>query len=203
MAINTLGFIATFVFAVTGVLASAPKTQNIFGLIVLGIITALGGGTIRDMILDVPVFWLSNFIYVWIALAGSLAAFVFFKLFQRWVNALLYLDALGVAIFAISAMDKSFAVSPYFGIAVIMGVITGIGGGLIRDVLAGRPTLLVTQDLYASPILAGCVAYVLLSALLANSEISAYLSMLLIFGFRAAAIHWDLSMPDWLNIRQK
>jgi uncharacterized membrane protein YeiH len=196
-----LGLIAVFVFAITGVLASAPKTQNIFSLVVLGLITSVGGGTIRDVILMVPVFWLTEFIYVWIAIAGSIAAFLLFRQLQRSINVLLYLDAIGVSIFAIEAMNKSYSVNANAGVAVIMGLITGIGGGILRDVLAGRPNLLVSQDLYASPILIGCIAYPILLRLLPNPETSQLVAMLLIFLMRAAAIHWNLRMPNWLHVK--
>lgn len=197
-----LGYIAILVFAITGVLACASKTQNLVSLVMLGIITALGGGTIRDIILMVPVFWLSEFYYVWIALTGSLVAYLLFKRFRHYSKMLYYLDALGVALFAVEAIDKSFSVDTNAGVAVMMGIITGIGGGLIRDILTGRPTLLMTRDLYATPILAGCVLYVGMLSLGMDAIASGLLAIGLIFGFRSAAIYFDLSMPDWLQLKE-
>jgi uncharacterized membrane protein YeiH len=194
-------FLAIFVFATTGVLACASKTQNIVSLVMLGIITALGGGTIRDMILMVPVFWLSEFYYVWIALAGSLAAFLLFTLFRRYTKMLYYLDALSVALFAVEAIEKSFSIGTNAGVAVMMGLITGIGGGLIRDVLTDRPTLLLTRDLYATPILAGCIVYIGMLSMGIDQIVSNLLAISLIFGFRSAAIYFDLSLPNWLHLK--
>jgi uncharacterized membrane protein YeiH len=196
-----IGFLAIFVFATTGVLACASKTQNIVSLVMLGIITALGGGTIRDLILMVPVFWLSEFYYVWIALAGSLAAFLLFNLFRRYSKILYYLDGLGVALFAVEAIDKSFSLGTNAGVAVMMGIITGIGGGLIRDVLTDRPTLIITRDLYITPILTGCIVCVGMLSRGIDEIVSSFLAISLIFGFRSAAIYFDLSLPDWLHLK--
>ena len=196
-----IGYLAIFVFATTGVLACAYKTQNIVSLVMLGIITALGGGTIRDIILMVPVFWLSEFYYVWIALVGSLATFLLFTLFRRYSKMLYYLDALGVALFAVEAIDKSFSVGTNAGVAIIMGIITGIGGGLIRDVLTGRPTLLITRDLYITPILTGCIVYIWMLSAGMNQVVSDLVAISIIFGFRSAAIYFDLSLPDWLHLK--
>jgi uncharacterized membrane protein YeiH len=200
MIIYVLGLVGVFVFAITGVLASLPRTRNTISLLMLGVITALGGGTIRDMILGVPVFWLSEFGFVVIALAGGASAFLLFRTYRRMYNLLLYLDAVGVAIFAIAAMEKSYSANPNAGVAIIMGVITGIGGGLLRDILTGRPTLLLSHELYATPILAGCIIYALLRPVGSLENAASLFSMGLILVFRAAAIHWNWGTPPWLDV---
>jgi uncharacterized membrane protein YeiH len=201
MLATILGDIGVFVFAITGVLASVPRTRNVISLLMLAVITALGGGTIRDMILSVPVFWLTEFGFVLIALVGGASAFLLFRTYRRIYNLLLYLDGVGVAIFAIMAMEKSYGVNPNAGVAIIMGLITGIGGGLIRDLLTGRPTLLLSQELYATPILVGCVVYGLIRPLTPETSIAAIFSMGLILAIRAGAIHWNWGTPGWLNMR--
>ena len=201
MIATLLGDIGILVFAITGVLASAPRTQNLISLLMLGVITALGGGTIRDMILAVPVFWLTEFGFVIIALVGGASAFILFRTYRRMYNLLLYFDAIGVAIFAIIAMEKSYGVNPNAGVAIIMGVITGIGGGVVRDILTGRPTLLLSQELYATPILVGCIVYSLLRPTAVNPDVAEILSIGLILAFRAAAIHWNWGTPKWMNMR--
>lgn len=196
------GMAGTVAFAVTAVLAVAPRGVDIFGVAVLGIITAIGGGTVRDLILGVPVFWASDLTYIWVALGASLAAFLWQSFMtRRTINSLmLYLDGLGAALFAIEATDKVWQLD--FGrplAPIILGIVTAIGGGLIRDVLAGRQNLLMTREIYAIPVLLGCTLYVVLLYLVPdNWIISAGVGFTLIFGLRAAAIHWDLSVPDWL-----
>ena len=197
----------TVAFAVTAVLALAPRGIDLFGAVVLGIITAIGGGTVRDLILGVPVFWATELSYIWVALAASIAAFSAHSLFNRKEihSLMLYVDGLGVALFAIQAVDKVWGLG--FGLPlapIILGIITAIGGGLIRDVLAGRETLLMSRELYAIPVMLGCTLYVVLLYLLPDYQfICALGSFICIFAIRAAAIHWSLSVPDWLTMRVK
>lgn len=198
---NLITFSAIGVFAITGVLAGLRKDADILSLMVFGLITALGGGTIRDMILNIPVFWVDDLTYIWIAAGCALLAFFVYRLFFRVSKLLLYLDAVGVALFTIQAIDKVLGLGYAPLIALIMGIITGTGGGLVRDVMTDRPTLFMTKDLYATPILLGSVVYLALLYLAPGFNLSWLVSMLLIFGFRAAAIYWDLSMPGWLTAK--
>lgn len=198
---NGISFIAIAVFAITGVLAGLRKEADIFSLLVFGAVTALGGGTIRDLLLDVPVFWVSELVYVGVALGAAVLTFFFYRFFSQLYGLLLYLDAIGVALFTIQAIDKVLGLGYQPLIAVIMGIITGIGGGLVRDVLTDRPTLLMTKDLYATPILLGSVIYLILLYFAPNFTYSWLVAMMLIFSTRAAAIYWDLKMPGWLTAR--
>ena len=197
-----IGMAGIVAFAVTAVLALAPRGIDFFSAVVLGIITAIGGGTMRDLILDVPIFWGADLNYIWVALGASVAAFAAHSLFSRKeiYSLMLYVDGFGAALFAIQAVDKVWGLG--FGLPlapIILGVVTAIGGGLIRDVLAGRQTLLMTSELYATPVLFGCTLYVVLLHLIPEYRfISAVGCCLFIFGIRAAAIHWQLPIPDWL-----
>ena len=200
-----LGMAGTVAFAATAVAAVAPKRVDLFGAVVLGIITAIGGGTIRDLILEVPVFWSTDLNYIWVAMGASVAAFVANRTMTRGqvYTSMLYLDAIGAAMFAVQATHKVMDMN--FGLPlapILLGVTTAIGGGLIRDVLAGRTTLLLRRELYAVPVTIGCVFYaVLLSMFPENAILIGYASTLLIFAMRAAAIYWNLSVPDWLSTR--
>lgn len=194
-----IGVVATMAFAVTSVLAIADRGVDLFGVLVLGLITAIGGGTIRDIILEAPVFWSESQIYVWLALGASVMAFVAESFFTqpqiyRWM---LYIDGFGAALFAIQGADKAWTMG--YGLPVgpvILGVITAIGGGLIRDILAGRKTLIMSHELYAIPVTLGCCAYILVLNLIPQYALEgSVLCMLGIFGLRAVAIHWDLRVP--------
>jgi len=196
---NGISFVAIAVFAITGVLAGLRKEADIFSLLVFGLVTALGGGTIRDLLLGVPVFWVSELTYVWVAVGAAVLTFFLYRLFSQFYRLLLYLDAIGVAVFTIQAIDKVIGLGYDPLIAVIMGVITGIGGGLVRDVLTDRPTLLMTKDLYATPILVGSIIYLLFLYFVPGFAFSWLVAMALIFTTRAAAIYWDLKMPGWLT----
>jgi len=204
---SVLQMIAITAFAMTGVLAVSGKGIDLFGACVMGTITAIGGGTVRDLILGVPVFWAVELNYIWVALAASVTVFFAKPLFDRQhlFSLMLYLDAFGAALFAIQAANKVWDLQ--FGLPVapvILGVVTAIGGGLIRDVLAGRQTLLMNRDLYAIPVLLGCTIYVASLALVPeHRSLSASVCISCIFGLRAAVIYWGLTVPDWLITKPK
>jgi uncharacterized membrane protein YeiH len=149
--------------------------------------------------LEVPTFWSENQIYVWLALGASVLTFFaepFFTQPQIY-RLMLYIDGFGAALFAIQGADKAWSMD--FGLPVapvILGVITAIGGGLLRDILAGRKTLLMSHELYAIPVTLGCCAYVLVLNFIPQYAIEgSVLCMLGIFGLRAAAIYWNLRVP--------
>ena len=195
----------TVAFAVTAVLAVTARGIDLFGATVLGIITAVGGGTVRDLILEVPVFWSADLSYIWVALGASVVAFVAHSLLaRRHIHGLmLYVDGLGAALFGVQATGKVWDLG--FGLPVapvMLGVVTAIGGGLIRDVLAGRPTLLMSRELYAVPVLLGCLLFVVLLAYFPEQRFVGSIGcILLIFGLRAAAIHWKLTAPYWFTTK--
>jgi uncharacterized membrane protein YeiH len=194
-----LQMIGTAVFAVTGVLAVNRRGLDVFGAVVLGCVTSLGGGTIRDVVIGAPVFWLHDLNYVWVAVAAAAIAFFAIRSFASTYTLLLYLDGLGTSMFAVVATEKvmSLALGPV--VAVIMGVLTSIGGGLVRDVLAGRPTLLMSREIYATPVLIGCTVYTMLWSMGVEHRAIGVAAGSLIFGIRAAAIRWHIEMPHWLT----
>jgi uncharacterized membrane protein YeiH len=155
----------------------------------------------------VPVFWSVDLNYLWVAIIASLVTFYADTLLTRRAifRLLLYVDGLGAALFAIQTVDKCWALD--FGHPlgpIILGVVTAIGGGLLRDVLTGRQTLLMTRELYATPVLIGCTLYVMLLTWLPDQRSFAALGCIaLIFALRAAAIRWDLTVPHWLTTAPK
>jgi uncharacterized membrane protein YeiH len=202
-----IGFAGIVAFAVSAVLAVAPKGIDLFGATVMGIITAIGGGTIRDIIMDQPVFWAADVTYIWVAIGASVLAFWTQSWFTRKeiYSLMLYVDGLGVALFAIQATHKVWDM--HFALPlgpILLGIITAIGGGLIRDVLAGRQNLLMQRQLYAIPVFLGCTLYVVLLEFLPEYTLFSSIACgVLIFGLRAAAIRWDLGIPDWLATKPK
>jgi uncharacterized membrane protein YeiH len=195
-----LSILATVTFSVTGVLAARAYRIDLFGILVVGVVTAVGGGTIRDIILDVPVFWIKDGGYIWAAVMAAMVTFALRNTAHKAYQALLYLDAFGVALFATLAVEKTLSLG--FGNlhATVMGVITGIGGGLIRDLLTGRPTLIMSRDLYATPILLGIGVQLAVLEYTHLGKLNAFiLGGTLIFLFRAAAIRYHWQMPAMLT----
>ncbi len=200
-----LGMAGTVAFAVTAVLAVTPKNIDLFGACVMGLVTAVGGGTIRDLILEVPVFWSLDLNYLWVALASSVVAFYGNRLMDRkYVYLLmLYLDGLGVAMFVIQGAEKARLLE--FGLPlgpVILGITTAIGGGVIRDLLAGNTTLFMRKELYALPLTVGVVAYMLLVGYFPEKvSLISTTCATFTFLFRAGAIYWRWHVPSWMLIK--
>ncbi|CAM4347757.1 trimeric intracellular cation channel family protein [Vibrio agarivorans] len=203
--IDTITVLGTAAFALSAVLAAHEKHGDIFTILVLGTITAVGGGTIRDTLLDVPVFWAQELSYVYIACFSAAVGFFFYPLLNaKWINKIyLYIDAFAIAMFSIQGTEKAFSLG--FGLPVgpiILGVITAVGGGIIRDVLLQRPSLLLTKELYAIPVALGCTVHALtLTYAPSFSEVSAILASCLVIYLRHLSIQSNLMVPNWAILK--
>lgn len=194
--------IGVVVFSITGVLAAARQDMDVMSFVIIGVVTAVGGGTLRDLMLDQPLFWLEESSYLYTAALAAVATFFFEQRFRATLRAFLYLDAIATALFTVLAIEKTLKLGFEPGIAVVMGVITGIGGGLIRDLLTGQPTILMRRELYMTPILLGGALHVGLRATTPLDAASiGWLAMLAIVAVRLGAIRWGWSFPDWLTYR--
>lgn len=194
--IPILDLIGTAVFAVTGALAAGRKRMDVFGVVVLGCVTALGGGTLRDMTLGIrPVFWISGTHYLYVAAAAAMGTYFLARRCKLPANALLLLDAIGLAVFTVIGFEKGLHISQDFSIAIVMGVITGVVGGIVRDVLSAEVPLILHQEIYASASLCGASLLALLYYLQLPAPLSALASFLTTLGIRLAALHWNLALP--------
>ena len=187
--------IGVFVFAVSGGVLAVRKQMDLLGVIVLAFLPAIGGGTLRDIILDEPVFWLNDTVTLLLAVAGGLAAFFFYRFVSRF-RALRWPDAVGMALFAVSGAAKAMALGHGFLVVLIMGAMTASAGGLIRDVVANEePLVLKDGELYATCALAGSLVYFGVVSF-GLGETAAFASgMATAFILRASAILFGLSLP--------
>jgi uncharacterized membrane protein YeiH len=192
----------TVVFAVSGVLAVAGRRLDWFGAIVVGVVTALGGGSIRDVILgDTPVFWTEQLEFLFTAALGAAVAIPLAYLLvrgstRRFDEALQLADAAGLALFAVVGANTALELGFDGAIAVVAGTLTGVGGGVIRDVLAGRVPLVLSGEIYATAALAGTTAFVLLDELTGLPEPpAAVIGAVIIFGLRVLGIQRQWSLP--------
>jgi uncharacterized membrane protein YeiH len=193
----------TVVFAISGVIAVAERPLDWFGAIVVGVVTALGGGTIRGLILgSTPVFWIADQTFLWAAVAGAIVAIPLARVLghgsaRRVEESLQLADAAGLALFSIVGADIALELGFDGAIAVLAGLITGVGGGVIRDVLAGRTPLVMSGEIYATAALAGSVLFVGLDEFTAiNEPVSATAGGLAIFGLRMVGIRRQWSLPQ-------
>ena len=153
-AIDLLDYAGVAVFAATGALAASRKQLDNIGFLFLASVTGIGGGTLRDVILNLPVFWVGNSGYVLIcAVVAVLVFFIAHRVESRW-KWLLWLDAIGLAAFSVMGAAKGLAITGSPVVSVIMGVLTATFGGILRDLLAGEPSVLLRPEIYVSAALA-------------------------------------------------
>lgn len=197
-----LGLFSIGVFAVTSVIATRHKQLDIFSVVFLGAVTALGGGTIRDIILgNYPIYWVADLWFLWVAVWVSFIAFFIVRELSNRHQLLLYLDALGIALFSITAAEKTLMLGYSGSIAIVMGLITAIFGSILRDILTGSSSLLLNKELYATPVLLGVSIYVLLDYSIPQFLWSVPVCIGITFIFRACAIYFKLQYPAWLCSR--
>ena len=153
--VTLLDYAGVAVFAATGALAASRKQLDIIGFLFLAAVTGIGGGTLRDLILGVPVFWVVNRAYVPICAVVAVVVFFGAHRVESRYRLLLWLDAVGVAAFSVMGAAKGLAVTGSPIIAVVMGMLTATFGGILRDMLAGEPSVLLRPEIYVSAALAG------------------------------------------------
>ncbi|MFZ5774012.1 MAG: trimeric intracellular cation channel family protein [Thermodesulfobacteriota bacterium] len=197
MILYLAGLLGIAVFAVSGALAAGRKGFDLLGVVVIAWVTAVGGGTIRDLLLNQhPIFWIRDptCLQVILLAAGLTVAYTRFRKPPRTV--LLIADALGLAFFTISGAQIAEQQQVAGIIVVFMGTVTGAVGGLLRDLLSGEvPLLLLPSELYATPAIAGASGYLALKAMGVAPMPAAFLGMAMVAGLRIVAIFWPLRLP--------
>lgn len=194
--LTALDYGAVAVFGATGAIAAARRQHDIVTFGFFAAVTGVGGGTLRDLLLDAPVFWVAKPTYLVACLAAAAAVWLFGVGAARW-RLLLWLDALGMAAYALVGAAKAQALgAPPFS-CVIMGVLTAAFGGIIRDVLAHEPSVLLQRELYVTPALLGAAAFIGLAQAGLPTALASALGFLLAFAIRAGAILWGWALPGF------
>ena len=188
------------VFAITGALAAQGKKLDILGVVVLGIVTALGGGTIRDITLDLhPLIWIADTTYLWTAIVASVSAFILCRYLSYPRRLLLLLDALGMSLFAVLGAQKAIMSGMPPVIAVMMAMITGCAGGMIRDVLTRQIPLILQRngELYATCAMLGAIVYVSASGTIDDGMLM-LISITVALVVRLASMYTGLELPEFV-----
>jgi len=194
--IHILDLIGTAVFAITGALVAGRKRMDTFGVVILGCVTAVGGGTLRDVVLGrSPVFWVSSPHYLAIAALAAIGTFVVAHRWRLPHMVIAYADAVGLAVFTVIGFQIGFQSTGSYGISIVMGMTTGVVGGIIRDVLAGKIPLVFHKEIYALASLLGAALLALFTHLQWPPALALSLSILTTLGVRIAALHWSLTLP--------
>lgn len=188
----------TFVFAITGALVAIRKKLDLYGVFILAIVTALGGGMLRDTMLGrTPPMAFQDFAYMIAATLGALVVWFFYSYVQRQEKLLRILDAVGLALFTVIGAQVALETGASWYAAIGMGILTGTGGGMIRDVLAGQVPFVLQREVYAIACLLGSAAYVLWVVVLNfDPSIGMLLGAGVVAGIRLVAIFKDWHLPQ-------
>jgi uncharacterized membrane protein YeiH len=192
-----LELLGVAVFAVSGVLAAGRKGLDVLGIAVIAMVTAIGGGTLRDLLLDRhPIFWIANTTHLWVILGATAVTLGYVHFWIATRRALLVADALGLAFFTIAGVQITEQAGYSDLIALLMGTITGVAGGVFRDVLTAEiPLVMRPGRLYATAAIVGAASYLLLEGLHVPPDVAALAGMGIVAGLRLAAILWRLQLP--------
>jgi uncharacterized membrane protein YeiH len=197
MILYVAGLLGVAVFAISGALSAGRKNFDLLGMAVIAFVTAVGGGTIRDLLLDQnPIFWIRDTTYLYVVLGASAATLVYVRFRRPPQLSLLIADALGLALFTIGGAQIAEAQGLSAIIVIFMATLTGAMGGVIRDILCGEiPMLLRPGELYATTAIAGAAVYLILQKLGVEVQIAAPIGMTTVAVFRIIAIFWKLRLP--------
>jgi len=192
-----LDLFGVMVFALSGALMAGRYKLDPFGVVVLASVTAVGGGTIRDVILGAyPVFWVANPVYLWLILITAILTIVIVRRPKRIPKRFLLLaDAFGLALFAVLGTAKALSLSAPMPVAIVMGTLTGVAGGMIRDVLCNVIPMILRQEIYATAAMLGSCLYVALDYFNFAQNTSLILAISGALALRLAAIYWQVSLP--------
>jgi len=193
-----VGLAAVAVSALTGVLEAGRKKMDLVGIVMVGTATALGGGTVRDVLLDRTVFWISDQTYLIVALLTSLLTFFAVRGLRLPPRLFLIPDAAGLALFTVAGTQVALEWQAPWLVASLLGVITGVVGGVLRDVLCNDvPLVFVRGELYASAAWGGALTLIGLQALGVSPVVAAWAGMLVIFAARLLAMAFRITLPTY------
>ena len=190
-----LDLAGVFVFATSGALVAARKRLDIFGFVVIGFITAVGGGTLRDLLVNVPVFWVQESIYIWITLTASVVTFGFSGFIDKRKQWIVWFDAVGLSVFCVLGAAKGLEITGNPIISVMMGVISAVFGGVLRDIVCNEVPLIFHGEIYATAAFLGSVLFVLAMTFDLTKGLALWLGIGGAISLRSAAVVWGWSLP--------
>ena len=202
--VQVLDFIGTLAFAISGIRLASAKRFDLFGAYVVGVTTAIGGGTMRDVLLSQSPFWMDNAFYLLCSAFALLWVIVFRRFLVRQNNTWFLFDTIGLALFTVTGIEKTVAAGFPFWTAIIMGTLTGAGGGVIRDVLAGRIPGVLRKEVYATASLLGSIfLYGAVISFEVPLEVGAIVSFSVTVAIRLVAIRLHLNIPRIRRVRHR
>ncbi|GAB1444591.1 MAG: trimeric intracellular cation channel family protein [Cyclobacteriaceae bacterium] len=190
--------LGTLLFAISGALAVRDHDADLFGATFTGFVTAIGGGTLRDIMLgSYPLTWISDIRFLYAIMLGALVSYLFFKSLVRLSRTFLFFDALGISLFTILGVEKALSLGVRPEIAAIMGMFSAVMGGVIRDTLINETPVLFRKEIYATACLSGAVLYLVLNRFEVDRDVNLIVSSALIFVVRMVALRFKLTLPNF------
>ena len=193
--VEIMEFAGTFALAISGIRLASAKRFDWFGAYVVGVVTAIGGGTIRDLLLDVTPFWMTNSMYL---LCSGLALFwviLFGKYLIHLNNTFFIFDTIGLALFVVVGVEKTLALDYPIWVAVVMATLTGSAGGVMRDIFINEEPLFFRKEIYAMACVIGALTYCLCDRLGADTLVSQIMCSLSVFVVRTLAVKYNVCLP--------
>lgn len=195
--LTIMDLVAVAVFAISGALVASRKEMDIVGFVWLGVMTGIGGGTVRDLLLGVPVFWMRDQAYVVVPILASAAVYFTAHLVHSRYRALLWLDAIGLAMVCITGTAKGLDAGAGAVNAIVMGVITAALGGIIRDIIGHEPSIVLRKEIYVTAALLGALVFVAALGLECNRVLAAAIGFVTALVVRGGAILHGWEMPKY------
>lgn len=193
--IDYIDYIGTYAFALSGIKLAASKKFDLFGAFIAGAITAIGGGTLRDLILGLPPFWMLDYSYLIITLIAMLSYIFLGRFFHSITGTLPIFDAIGLAFFTVVGIQKSLDANFAIWAAIIMGMFTGAAGGVLRDILLNDQPMIFKEDIYATACILGGIIFAILSFIGCQDFISQLICAISVFVIRVLALRYKWKLP--------
>lgn len=193
--IYCIDLLGTMVFAISGAMAANRSGIDIFGATFTGFVTAIGGGSLRDVFLNLRPIWVDDSNYLIAILIGVLISIAGNKQLHRLARTLTFFDALGIGFFCVVGVQKSLTYESTQTAAVILGVFSAVMGGVIRDTLMNEMPLIFRKEIYATACLSGAIIYMILGSWGVDTAVNAFVSTLTVSAIRLTAVKYKLSLP--------
>lgn len=191
-----IDLIGTLVFAISGVLAAVEKKFDLVGAIIIGLVTAVGGGTLRDMMIgETPVGWMKDINYLIVIFASVPLCYYFRNTILKLRKSVFLFDTIGIGLFTIFGLQKTLDVGLSPVVAIMMGITSAVFGGVIRDVLSNEVPLIFRKEIYASACFAGAIVFLSLEHFFAGAHFNIFLSILVVFIIRYLAVTKKWALP--------
>lgn len=190
--------LGTFAFAVSGATAAMQNRYDLFGILVLAFATAIGGGTIRDLLVgNLPVSWLTNSLAIWSVFAGFLLTLLLRSRIRKLQSWIFFFDAVGLGLFTVMGVQVGLNAGMDIGIAIALGTITGCFGGVVRDILSGSRPLIFRKEIYATASIIGGLIYTALLIQFGEGILIQLIAIVSTIGIRFVAYHYQLGLPQF------